>query len=71
MATTALNLHSALGERRELEAELAACREACIDAAIELDAIYSDLIKTPTATDATLDKLARVRTALRHGRNGK
>jgi hypothetical protein len=57
--------------RRDLEARLVACIEARRAAAIELDAIYSDLIKTPTATDATLDKLARIRTALRHGRTPK
>jgi hypothetical protein len=67
----ALRLADLGSERRDLEARLVACIEARRAAAIELDAIYSDLIKTPTATDATLDKLARIRTALRHGRNGK
>jgi hypothetical protein len=67
----ALRLADLGSERRDLEARLVACIEARRAAAIELDAIYSDLIKTPTATDATLDKLARIRTALRHGRTPK
>jgi hypothetical protein len=71
MATTALNLHSALGERRAIERQLAAQRAIALSAADGIDQIWNDLIRTPTATAAVLDKLARIRTALRHGRTPK
>jgi hypothetical protein len=71
MATHPISLHSAATERRAIEHQLAAQRAIALSAADGIDQIWKDLIRTPTATAAVLDKLARIRTALRHGRTPK
>ena len=65
---TPLQLHSATAERRSLEAENAALKAAQQDAANRLDAVYADLIITPTISARTIDEIAKIKTKLRNGR---
>jgi hypothetical protein len=66
----ALRLADLGSERRELEAELAACREACTDAANRLDRVYEGISKT-NAAPAIADEVYRIKTKLRFRRTPK